>query len=42
MRLRKRFRKNVDEMLKDRWFSWSNVFEGINKFEFKKGLFIFV
>ena len=33
------FRKNVDEMLEDRWFSWSNVFEGINKFEFKKGLF---
>lgn len=33
------FRKNVNEMLEDRWFSWSNVFEGINNFEFKKGLF---
>jgi hypothetical protein len=33
------FRENVNEELEDRWFSWSNVFEGINDFEFKKGLF---
>jgi hypothetical protein len=32
------FQDNEGEV-KDRWFGWSDVFEGVMEFEFKKGLY---